>query len=551
MNKIFILGKGGHSKSIYNSINNEDVECTDNNFFKLNFMKYQWILGFGNLHQRRDIIDNYKNVNFKTIIHPTAIISRNSIIGDGVFIGANAYIGPNVKIGDHCIINTHSVIEHDCIIDDNVHISVNTTLCGKCNVSKNSFIGANSVCIPNTIIGENVYIGAGIKVEGNILSNHFYDGKILCLKKSCIKSEEKKINWCAIKPLNINRINDIIQISVKANKFTNNGPVVKILEDFIKDKFKLEKEVHMTSSGTSALHSIISSLNIMNNKNLKFATQAFTFPSAVLGPLKDSIIVDNDPIFLGPCLNSLEKIKDNIDGIIVTNVFGCICDIMKYRQWCDNNSKFLIFDNAATPVAYINHQNNLTNICDIADASIISFHETKFFGRGEGGAVICSKELWPFVNRSVNFGFIFGETVRKFHFEASNWRMSDFNAAFLLYFLEYIFEPRIINKAFELSDYCNQLVLKSNLFTLLYYYPEKTVFSGICLRTENIITEELIQKIYKETKIEVKKYYVPLLDKESVPNAWNMYNSVICIPFHLQILKEDIDFIFENLNKYF
>ncbi len=535
---MYILGQGGHASSILDATNeNHNAKCVDDAFFESHAIKDTWILGFGDLRKRREKIDSYPDVQYQTVIHPTATISSNAAIGNGVFVGANAYIGPNVTIGDHCIINTHAVVEHDCKIGENVHISVNTTLCGQVHVGKDSFVGAGTVVIPKITIGSEVHVGAGTKVGQNVESSHFCDEFNFQLRHSACSTKEKKKEWkwCATKPLSMDNISNILKASIVSNHFTNNGPVVKELEGFIETKFQLQKKVHMAVSGTGALHALIAGINIFHHRTLRYATQAFSFASAILGPLKNSIIIDNDAKFLGPSLKMLEERKNDFDGIIVTNVFGCICDIRKYRQWCDENSKILLFDNAATPMAFFDGK----NVCDIADASIVSFHETKFFGRGEGGAVICSEKLWPYINRAVNFGFHFGFVVREFHIEASNWRMSDFSAAFIYSHLQSIFEPANIHKTFEVSEKVRDIIRHSP-FSFLFRYPEKTVLSGICLRAEHPISSEIIRRVSLQTGIELKKYYVPLTSKENAPTAWSFYERVICFPFHFQISEQDV-----------
>ena len=54
----------------------------------------------------------------------------------------------------------------------------------------------------------------------------------------------------------------------------------------------------------------------------------------------DSKIVDiDDDNFL-----DLDKVPSDSIGIIVTHIFGNICDISKYEKWCKENNKFLIFE---------------------------------------------------------------------------------------------------------------------------------------------------------------------------------------------------------------
>ncbi len=585
---LYIIGQGGHASSIAyaaleiskdrrNICPFSTIVQIDMNTFTRDRPKGYCIIGFGDLRHRRQLINNQKYLPFTSVVHPTATISECST---GSFVGANSYIGPLVRIGRHCIINTHAIIEHDCIIGENVHISVNSTLCGNVRVDDDTFIGAGCTIIPNIHIGTECYIAAGTTVTHNIEPGYFFDGKTLALRRSkCPKTVGSlSFHWCAKKPIDFKSVQDILQPSIVSNQFTNNGPIVKELESFIKQSFQLKNEVHMASSGTAALHALVSGINIMHGNELRYATQAFTFPSSVLGPLKNSIILDQDPEYLGPCMKQLTIRKDAFDGVIITNVFGTIVDVHAYRKWCDDHSKTLIFDNAATPVAFVIDNNvpassgsrpEYTNVCDIADASIISFHETKFFGRGEGGAIICTKKLWPFVNRAVNFGFDFGTTIRRYHIEASNHRMSDFAAAFLLQYLKVLCEPKSMLTFFEISNHVRTLIEAptitdnvsksshndtksdhndSKSLSFLFQNPCKTVYSGLCLRAPIVLSNETIAQMSIDTNIELKKYYVPLID--DAPIAWSLYNHVICIPFHFQTSKADVTEMITRITKW-
>ena len=375
---------------------------------------------------------------------------------------------------------------------------------------------------------------------------------VSCYKhKGCwMMSELQPINWCARKPVNMDEVSTLLQKSIDTNQFTNNGPLVASLEKYIQEKFGLQKKVHMASSGTAAMHAAVSSLNILHDRPLHYVTQAFTFPSSTLGPLKGTLVVDNDGIHMGPSLKALDTNKDSIDVVIVTNPFGCMVALKVYRDWCNENDKILMFDNAATPMAFVDG----INICDVADISIVSFHETKFFGRGEGGAVICSEKMWEIVNRAVNFGFKYGSPVRKFHIEASNWRMCDFMAAFLLSYLKYLFDGNRLENIFHLCGYTIDVIKKSKILSFLFMVPEKTVFSGLCLKTSNTHMADACQDLihsFSLRGIEAKKYYVPLIPEIDAPVAWNMYKTGLCVPFHLQMTTKDIDRIVQCAEEIF
>lgn len=106
--------------------------------------------------------------------------------------------------------------------------------------------------------------------------------------------------------------------------------------------------------------------------------------------------------------------------MIVTNSFGLMSDkkIKEYEQYCETNNKILIFDCAA---AFPNHSKNYP--------SVISFHQTKPWGMGEGGCIvfpnkICKTKLQELIN--------FGHIEKNLHKFSSNGKMSDIAAAFII-----------------------------------------------------------------------------------------------------------------------
>ena len=82
-------------------------------------------------------------------------------------------------------------------------------------------------------------------------------------------------------------------------------------------------------------------LRLYENKELIFTTQDFTFPSALQGSLKNSLVID---VNLKDLQIDLSKIKTETDGLLITNLFGHSTKISDYVNYCDINKKFLIFD---------------------------------------------------------------------------------------------------------------------------------------------------------------------------------------------------------------
>ena len=82
----------------------------------------EFIIGIGDNNIRRKLFKMYsekiKRIKFATLIHDSAIISRNVKIEEGSVVMPNVTVGPNTKVGKFCILNTHSSLDHDCLMDD-------------------------------------------------------------------------------------------------------------------------------------------------------------------------------------------------------------------------------------------------------------------------------------------------------------------------------------------------------------------------------------------------------------------------------------------------
>ncbi len=199
MEKIILLGGGGHCKSVIDTIvssnlyeivgiidlkqnigqyiNSVEILDSDENLIKYKKAGVEnafiSIGSIGDTSVRRKLYDLAKKIGFEIpkIVDNSAIVSKDTEILEGTFIGKGTIINTKAVIGSNCIINSGSIVEHDCIVEDFVHISPGSTLCGGVKVGKNSHIGANSTVIQYKTIGENVIIGAGSVVIKDIGSS--------------------------------------------------------------------------------------------------------------------------------------------------------------------------------------------------------------------------------------------------------------------------------------------------------------------------------------------------------------------------------------------
>ena len=109
--------------------------------------------------------------SFKSIIHPSAIISKRVKLGEGVQILAGSVINIESVIGNNSIVNTKSSVDHGCVIGNHCHIAPGCTLSGCVTVGDRTHIGTGTAIIQGIKIGSNVIIGAGSVVVHNIKDN--------------------------------------------------------------------------------------------------------------------------------------------------------------------------------------------------------------------------------------------------------------------------------------------------------------------------------------------------------------------------------------------
>ena len=112
----------------------------------------KYVFGIGEPKIKKKILGKILdlNIDFETIIHPSAIYSQHIKLGKGVVITAGCILTVNIIIEDHVFLNLNTTVGHDTII-------------------KNLAIASPTVCINGiNTIGEGVYLGTGCKLIHNI-----------------------------------------------------------------------------------------------------------------------------------------------------------------------------------------------------------------------------------------------------------------------------------------------------------------------------------------------------------------------------------------------
>lgn len=189
--KIFLLGSGGHAGILYDTLKLNgtsiygviDSKINNENLKKYNLISEEKFINevkpndcllinaIGNngnsiIRKKLNELFKLKGYKFKSVIHPSAIISPNAKIADDIQIMPGVIINSGVKIEENCIINTGAIIEHDCKIGRGCNIAPGAILCGNVTLENYVFIGANATIIQNQTISKNTLIKSSSLVVG-------------------------------------------------------------------------------------------------------------------------------------------------------------------------------------------------------------------------------------------------------------------------------------------------------------------------------------------------------------------------------------------------
>lgn len=511
----------------------------------------------GSPQVRQELVESVQNafagkqnvkVSFPTVIHTTAVIAATAVIGLGGYIGPQAVVNTAANMGNFCIINSAALVEHDCVLGDYATLNPGSILLGSAVMERGAVLGANAAVREKRIVMERAVVGMGAAVVRDIngpLYGFWAGVPARPVSKATVDPSAARIRWCFHKSFSMDRYHLYLQTSLERGHLTNDGPLQAVLSSKVKHLVRSNRQVLLTTNGTGALHALAAGLELRQGRHLKWVTQAFTFPSSIQGPLADTLVCDLDQELRGPSLQFLQDNITEFDGVIVTNVFGFQTEILAYEKFCIDHHKLLIFDNAATPVGFVEDGRC---IHDVGDGTFISFHETKPYGRGEGGAVFAGKDVAPFVHMAMNFGYDIPNQVRVPNRYSSNWRMSDIAAAAICDHIDSIISDRWEEKLNALARFAIEELRKRGYQTAMpVCYP--TILSCLLVDLGGQEPGAATCRRLNSHGTEAKQYYCPLAGREEVPQAWQLFDRTVCLPFHMGLSRELLVEMLDQLPK--
>lgn len=328
---------------------------------------------------------------------------------------------------------------------------------------------------------------------------------------------------------------------------TNRGELVQELEQKLTNYLDLhESNILITNNGTVPLQIALKLLG----KGGEIITTPFSYvatTAAIVWENCTPVFVDIHPEYLTIDESKIEAaITSHTTCILATHVFGNPCNVEAIDVIAKKFNLKVIYD--AAHCFGVNYKGK--SIFEYGDISTCSFHATKIFHTGEGGAIFCKDlELFHKLFYSHNFGH---KDPLTFHGLGINGKISELQAAMGLAIFPYIDE--IMEKRKNIVNEYNRL-LKTTNFTRLKIRPDtKWNFSYYPIMFEN---EEALLKnemALQEKQILSRRYFYPSLHtlpyvkSVDLKVSQSISSRVLCLPLFHSLDFDSINMIFKILN---
>ncbi len=335
--------------------------------------------------------------------------------------------------------------------------------------------------------------------------------------------------------------------------YTNDGPLVRELEERITNYLGVKHCVLITN-GTLALQMTLNALELKG----EVIVPAFTFIGTAnalkwqgLTPVFCDIDMSTYNISPGHCR---ELINSNTAAILGVHLWGRTCDIDTLSIMAKEYNIPLIFD--AAHAFACGYKNRLLG--NFGDAEIFSFHATKSFHTGEGGAITTNDGiLAEKLREQRNFGFVDYYMTSTLGINA---KMSEFHAAVGLVNLDDFNDS--ISKSRK-----NYLLYKELLgafpeIILIHYNPPHN-YHYIVVELSDMAPlnrDELVEVLISEN-ILARKYFYPgchrmqpygsLNDFEELPNTDYLATRCMVLPGGSNLKEVEIRNICDVINDAF
>ena len=355
---------------------------------------------------------------------------------------------------------------------------------------------------------------------------------------------------------NLDEFHAMLQEIWNSKWITNNGSFHKQLEKELAAYLKVPY-ISLFTNGTLPLITALQALRITGEVITTPYSFVATTHSLWWNGIKP-VFVDIDPSTGNIDPDKIEAaITPKTTAIMPVHVYGKPCDTQRIQQIADKYGLKVIYDAAHAFGVEVNGE----SILKAGDMSTLSFHATKVYNTIEGGALVMHDEVTKKrIDYLKNFGFA-GET--EVVAPGINSKMDEMRAAYGLLNLKQVdaaIEARhqVAVKYREALRPIEGITFMDDMPGVKHNYSYFPIF--IDAEKYGMTRDELYFKM-KEQNVLGRRYFYPLISEfttyrglessrpDNLSNAHKMADSVICLPMHHELSKEDIDRILATLIK--
>lgn len=320
---------------------------------------------------------------------------------------------------------------------------------------------------------------------------------------------------------------------------TNRGELVLELEQKLTENLQLDdSKILLMNNGTIPLQIALKVLG----KGGEVITTPFSYvatTAAIVWEGCTPVFVDIHPDHLTIDETKIEAaITEKTTCILATHVFGNPCNVEEIEQIAKKHNLKVIYDGAhAFGVTYKGK-----SIFEYGDVSTCSFHATKLFHTGEGGALFCKDpELFHELYYSHNFGH---NGPLAFHGLGINGKMSELQAAMGLAVLPH-FDTILKSRKEAVKKYQDHLPSSLKRLQLVEDVMWNHSYFPVVFENEEQLLE--VERSLHAIEVLPRRYFYPSLNtlpyvsgiQSSI--AESVSKSILCLPLYVGIDEQDIE----------
>jgi dTDP-4-amino-4,6-dideoxygalactose transaminase len=261
------------------------------------------------------------------------------------------------------------------------------------------------------------------------------------------------------------------------------------------------------------------------------------------------VFVDIHPEYLTIDETKIEAaITDKTTCILATHVFGNPCNVEEIERIAKKHDLKVIYDGAhAFGVSYKGK-----SIFEYGDVTTCSFHSTKLFHTGEGGAIFCKdSDLFHQLYYSHNFGH---DGPLAFHGLGINGKMSELQAAMGLAVLPYM-QAILRDRSSVVSWYHDCLKLDSlEALKIRNETNWNTAYYPVLFKSEILLIE--VQNSLQAAGVFPRRYFYPSLTQlpyvcqSKCEIASDISSRILCLPLFYGLSDKDVKGIASIINNF-